>query len=64
MAKWGKYSAAHAPGWSHVLADYHVISKSAKVQGLILKRNIRTEKDNLGTTVSEDPQKAILVAFG
>jgi hypothetical protein len=55
---------------SHVLADNRVISileeqaKTAKVQGMNFKRKSRTRGDNLGLTVSEDPQKAILVAFG
>jgi hypothetical protein len=45
---------------SHVLADYGVISKSQQKEPRF-KRKIRTEQDNLGATVSEEP---LLVAFG
>jgi hypothetical protein len=52
----------------HALADYRVIMKSMQKQqrfkAWFLRRKSRTEQDNLGSTVSEDPQKAILVAFG
>jgi hypothetical protein len=57
---------------SHALADYRVMMapwssrarKAERAQGLIFKGKIRTEQDKFDTTVSEDPQKAILAPFG
>jgi hypothetical protein len=52
---------------SHVLADNSVIFKSKKKQkrfkAWFLKGTSRTEQDDVGAIVSDDPQKAVLLAF-